>query len=322
MLVYLRRRAITAFPVLIGVSLAVFLMLHFLPGDPVTMMLTEHRGGAAATVTGNITQEMYDNMRYQLGLDQPLPVQFARFLWGVVRGDLGKSFRSGEQVRDIIINNLPHTIQLTLTSLGVALAIGLILGTVAAMNRGTWIDGLAMTMAVTGVSMPSFWLGIMLLLVFALYLGILPAVGLASGWQSLILPSVALGFSAAAILARLVRSSLVEVLNRDYIRTARSKGLIERAVILRHAMKNALIPVVTVLGLQFGNLLGGTVVVETVFARPGIGQVIVRAILEKDFPIVQGVVLFSAVAYVMANLLVDISYAWLDPRVRLDARAT
>ncbi|MFN8522279.1 MAG: nickel ABC transporter permease [Chloroflexota bacterium] len=316
MVEYLRRRAITTIPVMLGVSLAVFLMLHFLPGDPVLMMLTEHRGAAAPTVASSVTNEQYESMRRQLGLDQPLPVQFARFVWGVLGGNLGKSFRSNEPVVDMISNNLPHTIQLTLCSLGVAVLLGLIFGIVAAINRGTWIDGLAMTLAVTGVSMPSFWLGILLLLVFALHLGILPAVGMASGWQSLILPSVALGFSAAAIIARLVRSSLVDVLNRDYIRTARAKGLVERGVILKHALKNALIPVVTVLGLQFGNLLGGTVIIETVFARPGIGQVIVKAILEKDFPVVQGVVLFTAIAYVFANFLVDISYAWLDPRVR------
>jgi ABC-type dipeptide/oligopeptide/nickel transport system permease component len=319
MLVYLRRRAITTLPVLVGVSLAVFLMLHFLPGDPVMMMLTEHRGAAAPTHSSSVTDEAYQEMKRQLGLDQPLPVQFGRFLWGVVQGDLGKSFRSGEQVSALILRNLPYTIQLAVTSLGVAVLIGLTLGIVAGINRGTWVDGIAMTLAVTGVSMPSFWLGILLLLIFALHLGVLPAVGMATGWQSLIMPSVALGFSAAAIIARLVRSSLVDVLNRDFVRTARAKGLIERVVVVRHVLKNALIPVVTILGLQFGNLLGGTVVIETVFARPGVGQVAVKAIMEKDFPIVQGVVLFTAVAYVVANFLVDVSYAWLDPRVRFDA---
>jgi peptide/nickel transport system permease protein len=319
---YLRRRAITTIPVLVGVSLAVFLMLHFLPGDPVMMMLTEHRGASAPTHASSVSDDAYQEMKRQLGLDQPLPIQFGRFLGGVLRGDLGKSFRSGEQVTALILRNLPYTIQLAVTSLGVAVLIGLVLGIVAGMNRGTWIDGMAMTLAVIGVSMPSFWLGILLLLIFALHLGILPAVGLATGWQGLILPAIALGFSAAAILARLVRSSLVDVLNRDYVRTARAKGLRERLVILRHALKNALIPVVTVLGLQFGNLLGGAVVIETVFARPGVGQVAVRAILEKDFPIVQGIVLFTAVAYVVANFLVDVSYAWLDPRVRFEeARA-
>ena len=313
---YIQRRLITMVPVLLGVSLVVFLMLHFLPGDPVMMMLTEHRGASAPTVAGSVGSDQYESMRQQLGLDQPLPVQFVRFLWGVVQGDLGKSFRSGEQVRDLIVRNLPFTIQLAVVSLGVAVLIGFVLGVTAAINRGTWLDMVAMTLAVIGVSMPSFWLGIMLLLIFALHLGILPAVGMASGWQGLILPSVALGFSAAAIIARLVRSSLVDVLVRDYVRTARAKGLQEKAVILRHALKNALIPVVTVLGLQFGTLLGGAVVIETVFARPGIGQLIVRAILEKDFPIVQGVVLFTATAYVVANFLVDVSYSWLDPRIR------
>jgi ABC-type dipeptide/oligopeptide/nickel transport system permease component len=255
-------------------------------------------------------------MRQQLGLDLPLPVQFGRFLWGVIQGDLGKSFRSGEPVAGLILRNLPFTIQLAVFSLGVAVLVGFVLGVTAAINRGTWLDMVAMTLAVIGVSMPSFWLAIMLLLIFALHLGILPAVGMATGWDGLILPSVALGLSAAAIIARLVRSSLVDVLVRDYVRTARAKGLRERTVVLRHALKNALIPVVTVLGLQFGTLLGGAVVVETVFARPGIGQLVVKAILEKDFPIVQGVVLFTATAYVIANFLVDVSYSWLDPRIR------
>jgi ABC-type dipeptide/oligopeptide/nickel transport system permease component len=313
---YIQRRLITMVPVLLGVSLVVFLMLHFLPGDPVMMMLTEHRGASAPTVVSSVGADQYESMRKQLGLDQPLPVQFGSFLWGVVRGDLGKSFRSGEQVSDLIARNLPFTIQLAVVSLGVAVLIGFALGVTAAIHRGTWLDMTAMTLAVVGVSMPSFWLGIMLLLIFALQLGILPAVGMATGWDSLILPSVALGFSAAAIIARLVRSSLVDVLVRDYVRTARAKGLQERMVILRHALKNALIPVVTVLGLQFGTLLGGAVVVETVFARPGIGQLVVKAILEKDFPIVQGVVLFTATAYVVANFLVDVSYSWLDPRIR------
>jgi ABC-type dipeptide/oligopeptide/nickel transport system permease component len=319
MLTYLRRRALTTIPVLVGVSLVVFLMLHFLPGDPVMMMLTEHRGAAAPTHSSSVTDDAYQEMKRQLGLDQPLPIQFGRFLWGVIGGDLGKSFRSGEPVSSLIVRNLPHTIQLAMTSLGVAVVIGLFLGVVAGINRGTWIDGLTMTLAVTGVSMPSFWLGILLLIVLSLHLGLLPAVGMATGWQSLIMPSIALGFSAAAIIARLVRSSLVDVLNRDFVRTARAKGLAERMVIVRHVLKNALIPVVTILGLQFGNLLGGTVVIETVFARPGVGQVAVKAIMEKDFPVVQGVVLFTAVAYVVANFLVDVSYAWLDPRIRFDA---
>ncbi len=313
---YLRRRLLTTIPVLLGVSLVVFLMLHLLPGDPVLMMLTEHRGGGAPTISGSITQEMYDNMRHQLGLDRPLPVQFASFLGGVLRGDLGTSFRGGEPVRELIVRNLPYTIQLALASFGVAMLAGFLLGVIAGVRRGTWIDSLTMTIAAAGVSMPSFWLGIMLLLVFSVHLNIVPAVARAADWRSLILPAVALGFSASAIIARLVRSSLVEAMQQDYVQTARAKGLREGAVVVRHALKNALIPVVTVGGLQFGNLLGGTVVIETVFARPGIGHITVNGILERDFPVVQGVVLVSALTYVLANLLVDLTYTWIDPRIR------
>ena len=316
MLGYMRRRLVTTIPVILGVSLVVFLMLHFLPGDPVLMMLTEHRGGGAPTVSGSITDEMYDNMRHELGLDRPLPVQFLSFLGGVLRGDLGTSFRGGEPVLDIIVRNLPHTIQLAVASLGVALATGFVLGILAAVKRGGWIDAATMTIAAAGVSIPSFWLGIMLLLVFALHLNWVPAVGRTGDWQLMILPSIALGFGAAATIARLVRSSLVESLQQDYVRTARAKGLRDRAVVVRHAMRNALIPVVTVIGLQFGNLLGGTVVIETVFGRPGIGRVAVQSILERDFPVIQGIVLVSALTYVLANFAVDLLYTWIDPRIR------
>jgi ABC-type dipeptide/oligopeptide/nickel transport system permease component len=313
---YIRRRVLTTIPVLLGVSLVVFLMLHLLPGDPVLMMLTEHRGGGAPTISGSITQEMYDNMRHQLGLDRPLPVQFASFLGGVLRGDLGTSFRGGEPVRELIVRNLPYTIQLAVASFGVAMAAGFVLGVIAGVKRGTWVDSLTMTIAAAGVSMPSFWLGIMLLLIFSVHLNLVPAVARAADWRSLILPAIALGFSASAIIARLVRSSLVEAMQQDYVQTARAKGLREGSVVVRHALKNALIPVVTVGGLQFGNLLGGTVVIETVFARPGIGHITVNGILERDFPVVQGVVLVSALTYVLANFLVDLTYTWIDPRIR------
>jgi ABC-type dipeptide/oligopeptide/nickel transport system permease component len=313
---YIRRRVLTTIPVLLGVSLVVFLMLHLLPGDPVLMMLTEHRGGGAPTISGSITQEMYDNMRHQLGLDRPLPVQFASFLGGVLRGDLGTSFRGGEPVRELIVRNLPYTIQLAVASFGVAMVAGFVLGVIAGVRRGTWVDSLTMTIAAAGVSMPSFWLGIMLLLVFSVHLNLVPAVARAADWRSLILPAIALGFSASAIIARLVRSSLVEAMQQDYVQTARAKGLQEGSVVVRHALKNALIPVVTVGGLQFGNLLGGAVVIETVFARPGIGHITVNGILERDFPVVQGVVLVSALTYVLANFLVDLTYTWIDPRIR------
>jgi ABC-type dipeptide/oligopeptide/nickel transport system permease component len=255
---YVRRRALTTIPVLLGVSLVVFLMLHLLPGDPVMMMLTEHRGGGAPTVTGNITEEMYQNMRHQLGLDRPLPVQFLTFLGGVLRGDLGTSVRGGESVAELIQRNLPYTVQLAAASLGVAMALGFILGIFAGVKRGTWVDSVTMTIAAAGVSMPSFWLGILLLLVFAVHLNLVPAVAQAGDVQSLVLPAIALGFGASA----------------------------------------------------------GTVVIETVFGRPGIGHITVNGILERDFPVVQGVVLVSAVTYVFANFLVDLAYTWVDPRIR------
>ena len=316
---YIARRVLLTVPVLLGVTLSVFLMLHFLPGDPVMMMLTEPASGVAP-MTAEISAEMYQNMRRELGLDQPLSVQYGRFLLNAGRGNLGKSFRSGEPVLDVILRNLPHTIVLTIASLGIAVLGGFFLGMVAAVKFGTWVDRLTMSISVVGVSMPSFWLGIMLLLVFSLHLRLLPAVGGSADWRSLVLPAVALGFSASAIIARLVRTSLIEVMQLDFVRTARAKGVHEWVVIFKHVLRNALIPVVTVVGLQFGSLLGGTVVVETVFARPGIGSIAVGGIFNKDFPVVQGVVLFSALIYVAVNLLVDISYAWLDPRIRYETR--
>ena len=312
---YIARRVLLTVPVVLGVTLAVFLMLHFLPGDPVLMMLTEPASGVAP-MTAEISAEMYTNMRREMGLDQPLSVQYGRFLLNAGRGNLGKSFRSGEPVLDEILRNLPHTIVLTIASLGIAVLVGFFLGMVAAVKFGTWVDRLTMSISVVGVSMPSFWLGIMLLLVFSLHLRLLPAVGDSADWRSLVLPAVALGFSSSAIIARLVRTSLIEVMQLDFVRTARAKGAHEWVVIFKHVLRNALIPVVTVIGLQFGSLLGGTVVVETVFARPGIGSIAVGGIFNKDFPVVQGVVLFSALIYVLVNLVVDISYAWLDPRIR------
>lgn len=312
---YLKRRIVTLVPVLLGVSFAVFMMLHFLPGDPVMMMLTEHRGGAAPTVVSGITEEMYQSMRSELGLDRPLWVQFGRFVGGAVQGDLGRSFRTDRPVSTIVRENLPHTMWLAFASLGVALVLGMVLGILAAVHRDTWIDGTSMTFSLLGVSMPNFWLGIMLLLIFALHLNWLPALSRSGDWRSLVLPAVTLGFSAAAIIARLVRSSMIEVLNQDFIRTARAKGVSGAGVVLKHALRNGLIPVLTIAGLQFGNLLGGSVVVEVVFGRPGIGQVLIAGIFERDFPIVQGIVLFVAIVYVFMNLFVDLAYAWLDPRL-------
>lgn len=316
MLRYVANRLAATIPVLLGVSLGVFSMLHFLPGDPVLLMMSETGSGAKMA---DVSEETYRRIRHELGLDQPLHVQFGRFLLKAVQGDLGRSFRSNQQVTDMIAEAFPHTVVLALAGLGLAVPVGIVLGTIAAVKASSIIDNLSMLAALFAISMPSFWFGIMLLLVFSLYLGVLPATGYGSP-EAIVLPAVALGLGSAAIIARLVRSSLLEVFGMDFITTARAKGLIERVVVLRHALKNALIPVVTVVGLQFGALLGGAVVVETVFARPGLGLLLVQGINGKDFPVVQGGILVAATCAVAANLLVDLSYAWLDPRIKYGSR--
>jgi peptide/nickel transport system permease protein/oligopeptide transport system permease protein len=299
-------RALAAVPVLLGVTLAVFSMLFLVPGDPVKMMLAEFVTNA----------DQVARMRAQLHLDEPLVQQYGRFVWNAVRGDLGTSIRSRRPVTREILENLPSTAQLALASMAVAVGLGVALGLLAAVFRNSWLDVGSMLVALVGVSMPSFWLGLLLILVFSLFLGWLPATGGAT-LRHLVLPSLTLGMIAAAIVARLTRSSMLEVLGQDYVRTARAKGLGGWTVVLRHGLKNALIPVVTIFGLQFGNLLAGAVIVETVFGRPGLGRLIVGGVLAKDFPLVQGTILFVATAYVVINILVDVAYAFLDPRIRV-----
>lgn len=307
MLRYVRTRLLAAVPVLLGVSILVFSMLHLLPGDPAQIIL-----GEAVTSAQDLAR-----LRRELGFDAPLHVQYARFLGRALSGDLGRSLQSRRPVLDEILAQLPSTVQLTLAGLALAVVIGLVLGVAAATHRGSWADTLCMVLALGGVSMPGFWLGLMLIFFFALQLGWLPATG-QGGLARLVLPALTLGYGAAGVIARLVRSSMLEVLRIEYVTTARSKGLAERRVVYRHALRNALIPVITIVGLQFGALLGGTVVIETVFARQGIGRLLVGAILYKDFPLVQGIVLFTASAYVLVNLLVDLGYALTDPRIRYE----
>jgi peptide/nickel transport system permease protein len=302
---YLAKRLAYSVPVIVGVTLLVFFMLHLVPGDPAEQMLGEMA----------VSREAVDNLREQMGLNDPLPVQYGRFVSGLLRGELGRSMLSKRSVNDMIGAVLPSTLVLTLAGLGIAVVLGTLLGIAAALRQNSWMDTFSMVIALLGVSMPSFWLGLMLIFTFSLRLGWLPATG-SGGWERLILPAVTLGFGAAAVIARLVRSSMLEVLRLDFIRTARAKGLEESSVIFKHALKNALIPVLTVIGLEFGRLLGGTVVIETIFARPGVGRLLVDAILKKDFQVVQGAVLISAMFYVAVNLLVDLSYAYADPRIR------
>jgi len=304
-LTYLARRLLAVVPVLFGVTLAVFSMLFLVPGDPVKIMLAEF-------VT---TPEQVARMREQLHLDEPILKQYGRFVGNALRGDLGTSIRSRRAVATEIGENVGSTAQLALASMAVAVAIGVPLGLTAALFRSSWFDAGSMIVALLGVSMPSFWLGLLLIFAFSLHLGWFPATGGGDLWH-LVLPSVTLGMIASAIIARLTRSSMLEVLGQDYVRTARAKGLAWWGVVVRHALKNALIPVITIFGLQFGNLLAGAVIVETVFSRPGLGRLIVGGILAKDFPLVQGTVLFVATAYVLINVLVDLAYAYADPRIR------
>jgi peptide/nickel transport system permease protein len=305
MLTWILRRILAVVPVLFGVTLAVFSMLFLVPGDPVKMMLAEF-----VTNPDQVAQ-----MRAQLHLDEPILKQYGRFVTGAVRGDLGTSIRSRRPVTTEIGENLASTAQLALAAMLVAIGLGIPLGLLAALSRNSWLDVASMGTALLGVSMPSFWLGLLLIFVFSLHLAWFPATG-GGDLHHLILPAVTLGMIAAAIIARLTRSSMLEVLGQDYVRTARAKGLGGFSVVVRHALKNALIPIITIFGLQFGNLLAGAVIVETVFSRPGLGRLIVGGILNKDFPLVQGVVLFVATIYVLINMLVDLAYASADPRIR------
>ena len=305
MLRYAAKRLVMAIPVFIGVVLLTFLMLHFVPGDPVKAMFIQN-GGA--------TQEQIDQVRHQLGLDEPLPVQFWDYFTNVLHGNLGTSIRTNEGVGSMLLHNFPPTIELTLAGMGLAIVIGFVFGIFAAINRGTWIDSGLLVFSLGGVSIPSFWLGLLLIYVFSVHFHWIPVVG-GPGWKQLIMPAVALGLQSSAIIARLVRSSLLEVLQEQYIVTARAKGVSGRHVMFRHALRNALLPVITIVGLQFGGLLSGTVIIETVFARQGIGRILVDALQARDFPTAQGAVLFIAVIYVLVNLLVDLLYGVIDPRI-------
>lgn len=304
---YIYRRLLAAIPVVLGVSILTFSALHLLPGDPVTVMLGES-GDSPERVT---------ELRAQLGLDDPIAVQYARFLGNALRGDLGRSIRSNRPVLDEIRQQAPRTLELTLAGLGVAVVLGMSLGVLAAHHRNSWLDRASVALSLFGVSMPSFWLGMLLIFLFALRLGWLPATG-QGGLERLVLPALTLGVQAMAVIALVTRAKMGEVLAQEYVTTARAKGVPERVLLFRHALRNALLPVITIVGLQFGALLGGSVIIENVFARQGMGRLAVEAILNRDVPVVQGVVLVSGVIYVLINLIVDLLYATLDPRIRYE----
>jgi peptide/nickel transport system permease protein len=305
MIAYISQRLLQAVPVLVGISVLTFLMLHLIPGDPVQVFAGDKP----------LTPERAAELRHQYGLDRPLVVQYLDYASHALRGDLGVALRSQRPVLDSILEVLPGTAQLTLAALLAAAVFGITLGILAAVAHVTWLDTTVMAVAMLGISTPVFYSSLLLILLFSFTLAWLPATG-QGGLERLILPATALGLSSSAVLARLVRSSMLEVLRQEYMTTARAKGLGPPLVVLRHALKNALIPAVTMLGLQLGALLGGAVVTETIFSRPGVGRLAVDAILSRDFPLVQGTVLFAAATYLLVNLVVDVSYAMLDPRIR------
>ena len=302
---YIAGRILAALPVLWGVLTLVFVLMRLLPGDPAELMAAEAGGSSEAVA----------RLRSQLGLDAPLYVQYGRYLGQILRGDLGRSLFTNRPVAQTILEQLPSTIELAVAAMLIAVAIGFGLGFLAAFNRNTWCDSLCTALAVAGVSVPVFWSGLIFIFVFSAILRWLPATGQGS-FRHLLMPAAVLGLASAGTIARLVRSSVLEVLSRDYIITARAKGLREMVILGRHVLRNALIPVITVIGLQFGFLLSGTVITETVFSRQGLGRTLVEAILWKDFPLIQGVVLLTALIYSGVNLAVDLSYALIDPRLR------
>lgn len=306
MLRYLLRRLLLTVPVLLGVATLVFALIHLVPGDPAQSMLGE---GAAP-------QEVAD-LRARLGLDRPLFVQYATFMRGLARGDLGTSLRYNMPVTREIRARLPQTARLALAAMAVAVALAIPLGVIAAVFRGTAIDHAAMTLALAGISMPNFWLGPLLAILFAVKLGWLPVSG-SGDWRHLVLPAATLGAALSAILARMTRASLLEELGELYVLAARARGLSRARAVLRHAFSNSLIPIVTIVGLQFGAVLTGTIITETIFAWPGIGRLLIQAIGFRDYPLVQGCILFISVTYVAMNLVTDLIYGALDPRIRYD----
>jgi peptide/nickel transport system permease protein len=303
---YLLPRLLLTIPVLLGVATLVFALIHLVPGDPAQSMLGE----------GASEQEIAQ-LRHRLGLDRPLLEQYGAFLGGAVRGDLGTSFRYGTPVAREIRDRLFRTFQLAFAAMAVAILFAIPLGIAAAVFRGTAIDYAAMTLALVGISMPNFWLGPLLAILFAVYLGWLPVAGTGTLWH-LVLPAVTLGAALAAILARMTRASLLEELRELYVVAARARGLSRLRAVVRHAFRNSLIPVVTIIGLQFGAVLTGTIITETIFAWPGVGRLLIQSITYRDYPLVQGCILFIAITYVLMNLLTDLTYGFLDPRIRYE----
>lgn len=301
---YIAKRLIMLIPVLLGVSFIVFSIMYMTPGDPAQIILGQ-----------NASEEALVELREEMGLNDSFIVQFIRFVSGAVRGDFGRSYQSNRVVFAEILSRFPATLKLAGLGILISVLIGIPVGIISATKQYSIFDNASMVLALLGASMPCFWAGLMLILVFSVWLGVLPSGGY-GGLMYYILPGITLGTSSAAAITRMTRSSMLEVIRQDYIRTARAKGVAEKYVITKHALKNALIPIITVIGLQFGFLLGGAILTETVFSWPGVGRLMVDSIKQKDTPMVQGLVVFIAVTFSAVNLLVDILYSYVDPRIK------
>lgn len=304
MIKYIMKRLLALIPVIIGITLLIYCVMSFSPGDPATMQL-----GSAAT------QESIAQLRVELGLDQPIVVQYLRYMANLLRGDMGNSYITGNSVSGEIASRFPHTLKLSIAAMALAVVISIPIGIVCATRPNSLLDAVSMIFALIGLSMPAFWCGLMLILVFSVWLGWFPAVA-ANSVRGLTLPSVTLAFGSMAIITRITRSSMLEVIRQDYIRTAKAKGVPRRAIIRRHALPNAMIPTITVIGLEIGTALSGAVLTETVFAWPGLGRLVVDAIKNKDTPLVLGSIMVFAITFSLVNLIVDILYAYVDPRIR------
>ena len=310
---YLARRLLTLPLLLVGISLISFMLLNFAPGDAAEITLLRQNGGITPS------HEAVVAMREELGLDAPLPVRYIRWVSNALQGDLGESYRSGNSIAAELARRLPATLLLASVSLAIAVAIGIPLGVLAALNRGSWLDTASRLLALVGAAVPSYVMALMLILLFAVKLDWLPAIGYGSP-KNLVLPAIALSLGVMAQLMRLTRATMLEAQSQDYIRTARAKGLSERIVTWRHALKNAMLPVVTVMGTSAGHLLGGAVIVEIIFGWPGLGQFVIMGISQRDYPVVQGFVLYVAVIFLLVNLAVDVTYRWLDPRLNFQGQ--
>jgi peptide/nickel transport system permease protein len=313
---YILKRLLLIIPTLLGVAVIVFLIMRVIPGDVALMILGGDDGG-------QINQEQVTALRRQLGLDQPLIVQFGTWLWGVMRLDFGNSLWTGQPIAHELVIRLPLSLQLALMATFVSVLIAIPLGTLAAVRQDTWVDYLVRVVSIGGLAIPSFWIGILCILFLVIYFGWGPPLEFTPPWvdpwvnlQMMVWPVVTVGYRYAAVTTRMTRSTVLEVLREDYIRTAWAKGLRERAVVVRHALKNSMLPVITLVGTEFAFLIGGLVVTETVFTLNGIGRFVVEAVAHRDYPVVQALVFLIAFSFVVVNLLVDLTYAWFDPRIR------